>query len=212
MWKKFLTLMACVVVLACGSVNSAMAADAYKEGTHYQVRSEKVTKTKEIREFFSFWCGHCFAMQGDFDTIAKAFPKARFERNLVAALGGMMGPESQRAFVISQNLGIEDLFVKKLFERIHVDHEMTMEHRELVSFMASIGVPQDKFEREFNAFPVIGKVALLDKWAKDAGIEAVPELLVNGKYLVTMESVDTVDELIALIDYLLNKDNVPDAK
>ena len=68
----------------------------YEEGVNYEVRTDKLTPYKEIREFFSFWCGHCFALQGDFDRIKDAFPNARFERNPVAMLGGPMGPESQR--------------------------------------------------------------------------------------------------------------------
>ena len=59
---------------------------------------------------------------------------------------------------------------------------------------------------------MIGKVAQFDKWCQDINIEAVPEIVVNGKYLVTMESVETREQLIDLIGYLLNKDNVPDAK
>lgn len=210
MWKKLLTV-ACACLLSL-SVASAAESSDYKEGVNYQVRTDKLTATKEIREFFSFWCGHCFAMQQDFEAIAAAFPHARFERNPVAVLGGMMGPESQRALAVAQNLGVEDLFVHELFTSMHQKHQIPMSHQDLLAFMGSIGVSQDKFEREFNSFPVIGKVAQFDKWGKDINIEAVPEILVNGKYLVTMESVDTREELIDLIGYLLTKDNVPDAK
>ena len=109
-------------------------------------------------------------------------------------------------------MGIEDLYVKELFNQMHNEGNIPMSHEQMTQFMTSIGMPKDKFEREFNSFPVIGAVAQFDKWAKDADIDAVPEILVNGKYLVTMESVSDLQELIDLIGYLLEKDNVPDAK
>lgn len=211
MWKK-VAMWSCAVVASLFLSQVSMAADAkYVEGENYQVRTDKLTATKEIREFFSFWCGHCFSLQGDFDAIKKAFPNAKFERNPVMMLGGPMGPESQRAMAVATNMGIEDVFVHELFKRMHIDGKIPMNHGEIASFMTSIGVPQDKFEKEYNSFPVIGKVAQFDKWGKDINIEAVPEILVNGKYLVTMESVKDRNELIDLIGYLLELDNVPDA-
>ena len=201
MWKKLLVVAgACLMAFGVMTSASAAASTEYQEGVNYQVRSDKLTATKEIREFFSFWCGHCFAMQPDFDAIAATYPQARFERNPVSMLGGMMGPETQRAIAVAQNLGIEDLFVHELFQSMHMEHQIPMSHQDLVAFVAS------------NSFPVIGKVAQFDKWCQDINIEAVPEIVVNGKYLVTMESVETREQLIDLIGYLLNKDNVPDAK
>lgn len=213
MWKKLLAV-TCACLMSWGVASSASAAESskYQEDVHYQVRTDKLTANKEIREFFSFWCGHCFSLQGDFDAIAKAYPHARFERNPVAVLGGMMGPETQRAVAVAQNLGIEDLFVHELFTAMHTKHQIPMSHQELSVFMTTLGVSQDKFEREFNSFPVVGKVAQFDKWSNDINLEAVPEILVNGKYLVTMESVNTREELIDLVGFLLTKDNVPDAK
>lgn len=210
MFKKFIT--ACAVLVSVLSINNNALAAEYKEGVNYQVRGTALTPHKEIREFFSFWCGHCFSLQGDFDQIEQTYPKAQFVRNPVSMLGGHMGPESQRALVVAQNMGIEDLYVKELFKQMHLEGNIPMSHEQLTTFMTSIGVAKDKFEREFNSFPVIGRVAQLDKWAKDADIDAVPEILVNGKYLVTMESVNNQQELIDLIGYLLEKDNVPDAK
>lgn len=211
MFKKLLAL----GVAACAAVvfsTSALAADAkYEEGVNYQVRTDKLTPVKEIREFFSFWCGHCFALQESFDNIAKAYPEAAFERNPVYMLGGRMGVESQRAMAVATNLGMQDLFVKELFKRMHVDGKVPMSHEEMADFMASIGIAKNKYEKEYMSFPIQGIVAKYDKWGKDINIEAVPEILINGKYLVTMESVKDEKEMIDLIGYLLDKDGLPDA-
>ena len=211
MWKKVAALMGSVI-FGLSVSTASLAADApYEEGVNYEVRTDKLTPYKEIREFFSFWCGHCFALQGDFDRIKDAFPNAKFERNPVAMLGGPMGPESQRAIAVAQNLGFEDIFVNYLFTQMHQAGNIPMSHADMVAIAVGSGIPQTRFEQEYNSFPIIGKVAQFDRWGQDINIEAVPEILVNGKYLVTMESVENVDQMIDLIGYLLEKDNLPDA-
>lgn len=212
MFKKLLAI-GFAAVTAISILNTAVAADAkYKEGVNYQVRAEKLTEVKEIREFFSFWCGHCFSLQETFDNLEKAYPNAEFVRNPVAMLGGPMGPESQRALVVAKNLGMEDIFVKELFKSMHTDGKIPMSHAEMADFMATVGIAKSKYEKEYISFPVMGAVAKFDKWAKDINIDAVPEILINGKYLVTMESVQDEKDLFNLIGYLLEKDGVKDAK
>lgn len=211
MWKKILAPLF-VVMAAFVFTQQAAAAAEFKEGVHYQVKTDKLTPKKEIREFFSFWCGHCFHLQKDFASIKAAFPKAAFELNPVSMMGGNMGPESQFGLVIAQNLGLEEIYVKELFKSMHEDGNIPRTHADMVAFANKIGIPSNKFEQEYKSFIVAGKVSRMDKWAEQAGIEAVPEILVNGKYLVTMESVDDVEGLKQIIAYLLDKDNVPDAK
>ena len=208
MIKKFLV---SILVIAGFLSCQVQAADAFKEGVNYKVIAQTATPHKEIREFFSFWCGHCYSLQGDFDAIKKAFPNAAFERNPVSMLGGPMGPESQRALAVAANLGFEDIFVETLFREMHQNGNIPLSHADMVAIAVASGIPQTRFEQEYNTFPIIGRVAQYDRWGQDINIEAVPELLVNGKYLVTMESVENLEQLTALIGYLLEKDNLPDA-
>lgn len=211
MWKKVAALISSVALGLSVSTISLAAETTYEEGVNYEVRTDKLTPTKEIREFFSFWCGHCYALQGDFERLKEAFPQAAFERNPVSMLGGPMGPESQRALAVASNLGFEDIFVDYLFNEMHQKGNIPMSHADMVAIAVASGIPKTRFEQEYNTFPIIGKVAQYDRWGQDINIEAVPEILVNGKYLVTMESVDNVDQLIDLVGYLLNKDELPDA-
>ena len=98
-----------------------------------------------------------------------------------------------------------------LFTQMHQAGNIPMSHADMVAIAVGSGIPQTRFEQEYNSFPIIGKVAQFDRWGQDINIEAVPEILVNGKYLVTMESVENVEQMIDLIGYLLEKDNLPDA-
>lgn len=208
MFKKLLVVGAVAFSLVIGSASSAFAAD-YKEGVNYVVKGDTLTKTKEIREYFSYWCSHCFALQPTFEKVRDAFPEANFVRNPVEMLGGPMAIESQRATVIANNMGLEDQFVKELFDQMHVKGNIPQSREEMAAIAAKVGIPTSTYNKEVNSFVVLGRVADFTKWNKHIDIEAVPEILVNGKYLVTMESVNNDQELIDLIRYLLNKDKLP---
>lgn len=184
-----------------------MAAD-YEEGVHYEVRADKPSANKEIREFFSFWCGHCFAMQPMFHRIEERFAgKAQFVRNPVSVMGGPMGPESQHAFAVAKMLSLDDEFTAELFKEMHQENNIPGSHAEMVAVLGRVGIPASKAEQEYISFPVKAMVAGFDKSMDDLGIEAVPEIVVNGKYLTKMESVNSEEEFIDLIAYLLDKDD-----
>lgn len=186
-------------------LNAAHAAVEYKEGEHYKVCAESITAKPEIREFFSFWCGHCFAMQPTFKKIEETYQgKAQFIQNPVGLLGGMMGPESQRAFAAASLMGLQQEFTDRLFHDMHVNNKIPHSHADMAAFFArELGIPESKFERDYSAFPVAGMVAEYDRQVESHDLDAVPEILVNGKYLAVMESVDSDEALIDLIGYLL---------
>lgn len=207
MFKKLIIVGTLMMSLVLGSVSSY--ASDYKEGENYFVKGDTLTKTKEIREYFSYWCSHCFNLQPTFDKVHKAFPEANFARNPVEMLGGPMAIESQRATVIAANMGLEDEFVKELFNEMHVKGNIPQNREQMAAIAAKVGIPTATYNKEVNSFVVLGRVADFTKWNKHIDIQAVPEILVNGKYLVNMESVSSDEELIDLIRYLINLDKLP---
>ncbi|MCR5536842.1 MAG: thiol:disulfide interchange protein DsbA/DsbL [Succinivibrio sp.] len=192
--------------VASGSPEVAQKAKNYVLGTDYEIRAEEKTAKPEIREFFSFWCGHCFSLSEPFDMVARHFAdQAEFIRNPVGILGGEMGAESQRAYVIAKNHGLEQEFYNELMKRIHLDDAIPQEHEDLVKMFESLGIEESKFNQEFNSFPVQGQQSEYEKLCEKYKLEAVPELMVNGKYYIHMEKLDTVQDLIDIISFLLTQ-------
>lgn len=193
--------------LLCVSQGVQAAEASFEEGVHYEARTEMKSAAPEIREFFSFWCGHCFAMQGTFERVAETFKdQAVFVRNPVSLMGGAMGPESQQAFAVAKLAGLEDLFVHELFNRMHVEGEIPHSRRDFVHLFEELGLSASKFERDRNSFPVAGMVAEFDTETDRLQIDAVPEIVVNGKYVVKMSAVDNEEDFIKLIGYVLTLD------
>lgn len=200
---KFLGKAFALLVLSIFFISSAQARD-YKEGLDYEIRATNKTVEPEIREFFSFFCSHCFAMEKPFSQMAEFFKgKAKFIVNPVGLIGGDVGVESQKAYAVAINLEIEDELKEELFNRIHVKQDIPEDHDYFAELFESLGVPSEKYEQIYNSFVTQAKVAEYDRHTKEMKIDAVPEIVVNGKYLVKTDNLESIEDYEAIVSYLL---------
>ena len=200
---KFLGKAFALLVLSIFFISSAQARD-YKEGLDYEIRATNKTVEPEIREFFSFFCSHCFAMEKPFSQMAEFFKgKAKFIVNPVGLIGGDVGVESQKAYAVAINLEIEDELKEELFNRIHVKQDIPEDHDYFAELFESLGVPSEKYEQIYNSFVTQAKVAEYDRHTKEMKIDAVPEIVVNGKYLVKTDNLESIEDYKSIVAYLL---------
>ena len=200
---KFLGKAFALLVLSIFFISSAQARD-YKEGLDYEIRATNKTVEPEIREFFSFFCSHCFAMEKPFSQMAEFFKgKAKFIVNPVGLIGGDVGVESQKAYAVAINLEIEDELKEELFNRIHVKQDIPEDHDYFAELFVSLGVPSEKYEQIYNSFVTQAKVAEYDRHTKEMKIDAVPEIVVNGKYLVKTDNLESIEDYESIVSYLL---------
>lgn len=200
---KFLGKAFALLVLSIFFISSAQARD-YKEGLDYEIRATNKTVEPEIREFFSFFCSHCFAMEKPFSQMEEFFKgKAKFIVNPVGLIGGDVGVESQKAYAVAINLEIEDELKEELFNRIHVKQDIPEDHDYFAELFESLGVPSEKYEQIYNSFVTQAKVAEYDRHTKEMKIDAVPEIVVNGKYLVKTDNLESIEDYESIVSYLL---------
>lgn len=200
---KFLGKAFALLVLSIFFISSAQARD-YKEGLDYEIRATNKTVEPEIREFFSFFCSHCFEMEKPFSQMAEFFKgKAKFIVNPVGLIGGDVGVESQKAYAVAINLEIEDELKEELFNRIHVKQDIPEDHDYFAELFESLGVPSEKYEQIYNSFVTQAKVAEYDRHTKEMKIDAVPEIVVNGKYLVKTDNLESIEDYESIVSYLL---------
>lgn len=191
-------------LLVCVFFANSVSAKEYKLGTDYKIVTENITTTPQIREFFSFFCSHCFALDPSFNEIKKAFEgKAEYIYNPVGIIGGDVGVETQRAYAVALNIGISEELREELFERIHVKEQYPEDPSYFADLFESLGVSKDRYEQESKSFITAAKISEFDRYTKEYGIEAVPEIVVNGKYLAMTDNIDTAEQYIDLIKYLL---------
>lgn len=191
------------LVLSALCVFEAQARD-YVEGKDYEIRNPNRTVEPEVREFFSFFCSHCFMMQEHFAKMQESLKgKAKFVYNPIGMLGGQMGVDTQKAYAVAYSLGLEEEFKTELFTRIHTKDERPEGEPYYADLFESLGVNKEDFSRLYASFITQGKVSEYDRYTELLKIQAVPEIVVNGKYLVLTENLESVDDYISIVNYLL---------
>ncbi len=202
--KQYLVALFAAFLLLFSHISFATTEPRFVEVRDYVVATQTRTEKNEIREFYSYWCGHCFGMQGVFKELAEHVKgRAELVRNPVGLLGGPMGEKSVFAYAVAKILSVEDEFNALLFKNIHEKNEIPRSNEDFVEIFKSLGIPENLYQKELSAFPTVALVAEYNKWTEKSGIEAVPEILINGKYLAKLDYIESVEDFNDLIDYLL---------
>ncbi|ANQ27713.1 thiol:disulfide interchange protein [Vibrio natriegens] len=182
---------------------SAQAAQ-FNEGEHYKVLDLEASNKPVVTEFFSFYCPHCNSFEPIIQQLKKQLPEGvKLQKNHVSFMGGSMGPSMSKAFATMVALKVEDKMVPVMFNRIHNLRKAPRDDAELRQIFLDEGVDEKKFDSAFKGFAVDSMVRRMDKQFEDSGLKGVPAVIVNNKYLVQAQSIKTMDEYFALVNYLL---------
>ncbi len=181
-------------------------ADQFKEGTHYTVVSQVGTAEPEVREFFSFLCGHCYNWEPIAHELPKTLPAGTaFNRTHVEFVGRDIGPYYSQAFAIAYVLGVTDTLVPAIFEQVQVKKRYASSIDELKQLFVDNGVKPEAFDSAANSFPVSTMVAQMRKQTTDSKITGVPSFIVNGKYKINMKEMKSLDMFNEVVKYLIAK-------
>ncbi|MCF1428981.1 MAG: thiol:disulfide interchange protein DsbA/DsbL [Shewanella sp.] len=201
--KKTMLLVAALLMLPLMS-----NATDFKEGVHYKVINPGPGSAKpEITEFFSFYCGHCFNFQKNVvPVIKKTLPKGvTFDQTHVEFLGGPMGELMSQAYAIAKQLGVLDKIEPALFSAIHEKRQSFNKLDDIRNLFIANGVSGKDFDAAANSFMVNSQVAKMRKDTENAGIQGVPSLVVNGKYLVMTNNIKSYQDMLDIAYYLAQK-------
>jgi thiol:disulfide interchange protein DsbA len=198
------------------SVNAAAA--KYTEGEQYTKVNETVTKKKEVREYFSVYCGHCFKFEPIMHNLKKALPAdASFERNHVDFLRGASPKIQQmitKSIVVAEQLGDADKLVGAVFNYIHVQRAVITSEKDLRNIFVLNGADGDKFDKLMKSFSVNSQAKAMKKYQESMtakrALTGVPTIIVNGKYKVDASKLDKNNfeqDYQNLVKYLLELDS-----
>ena len=188
-------------------LSKPVLATEFNLGEHYEMVSTSATEQKQVMEFFSYFCPHCF----NFEPVAQQLKAAladdvSFKRAPVSFLGRDMGPELQRAYALAVALNIESTITPAIFNRIHTERSAPANRADVKTLFADYGVAADVFDNRINSMPVLTEVAGYDDLREALKITSVPTFVVNGKYMIKISSLKTQQQFNELVNYLLSLD------
>ncbi|WP_163935251.1 thiol:disulfide interchange protein DsbA/DsbL [Paraferrimonas sp. SM1919] len=185
----------------------AAALAQFKEGVHYEVLPTAATKTPEVKEFFSFYCGHCFSFEtGQLPKLkSKLGQNVKFEQSHVDFIRGNMGVEATKALLVARLTNVEKDFKKKFFQDIHIQRKPFNSVNDIKALFAEVGVDAKTFDGAYNSFMVDQGLRQMQLAQKQARLTGVPSFVVNGKYKVLNSGAKSWDEIHEIIQYLTTK-------
>jgi len=215
MMNKLLKSLLLMPLLAL-SVNAAAA--QYTEGEQYTKVNETVTKKKEVREYFSVYCGHCFKFEPIMHNLKKSLPEdASFERNHVDFLRAASPKIQQmitKATVVAEQLGDSDKLIGAVFNYIHVQRAVITTEKDLRNIFVLNGADGDKFDKLMKSFSVNSQAKSMKKYQENMTakrvLTGVPTIIVNGKYKIDPAKLDRNNfeqDYQNLVKYLLELDS-----
>jgi thiol:disulfide interchange protein DsbA len=213
-------------------VTSAASAQAAKwvAGRHYAVipaQRTQVPKGKvEVLEVFSYGCPACNTYRPWMKQIEKALPKNAQIAYLPASWNAAENwPVFQRAFLTAQSLGIADKTHDAIYDLIWTTGELSVVDRATGRLKRNLPTIEDmarqyerltgtkaaQFVNASKSFAVDLKIRQADAQIKAMGIPGTPTLVVAGKYRIENNAVRTIEDTIALINFLVAKESAATA-
>jgi len=162
----------------------------------------------EVLEFFWFGCPHCYAFEPAINTWAESKPDyVDFVRE-APPLNPSWEAHS-RAFYAAEALQITDGFFDEMFNRIHKDRKPMRNPKNIGKFVESLdlGVDRDTFMKAMNSFAVKTALDRSMVRAQQSGINSVPSVVINGKYLTGNSIAGSHEGIIDAINTLTEQEH-----
>lgn len=202
-----------IALSALFAVNStALAADPV-EGKEYISVKQAPSAQKEVLEFFSFYCPHCYDFELTYKIPSQIKAKLPEGAKLVQYHVNFLGRQSEhltRAWAFAMAQGVEDKVKTALFEGAQKDAFKSMDDIKAV-FVAN-GISATDFDNGINSFAVNGLVNKQVQAAEDFKIQGVPAFFVNEQYQMNLEGFsdskstnDFIQRYVDAVTFLIRK-------
>ena len=161
-------------------------------------------KKIEVIEFFSYGCPHC----GEFEPILEGWLKTlpadvQFRRIPVVFQDRWIALAKE--FYTLEALGEEPRMSPEMFVAIHAKGIDLSNDKKFFDWAASKGLDRKKVEDMYNSFAIAGKLNRARQQAQAYGVQSVPLIIVDGKFIISTEKVGTHTAMLPIMDALIIK-------
>lgn len=169
-------------------------------GKEYIEVRQAPSAQKEVLEFFSFYCPHCYDFELSYkipSKIKESLPEGAVLKQYHVDFLGRQSEALTRAWALAMAIGVEEQVKTALFEGAQKDAFKSMSDIREV-FLAN-GVSAEQFDNGINSFAVNGLVNKQKQAAEAFNIRGVPTFFVNEQYQINAEGfsdVKTYDDFV----------------
>lgn len=204
------------LVAALFMAPALVAQTAYEEGVHYDVISEQKTAKPEVKEFFSYYCPACNAIDPVVQSVVKTLPEGTSFKKYHVDFMGAASAEIQRtlsaALVLAKTQGKGDEVNKAFFNHIHKDRKAFANESEIRDVVIAAGIDGATYDKQINNFMVKTQVNLMQKeqnaLSKSRVLSGVPTFIVNGRFKINTSKLNQANleqDFKNLVNFLLQQ-------
>lgn len=214
MWKAFAS--AALLTLASWTASAAN----FVAGVHYEIIADQPTATPEIREFFSFYCPHCYhfepVLHKALGNVPSNTPVVKNHVDFMSFAPAATQTAMTRAYVAAAKLGKGPEAVNALFNAIHQERKRPANADEVRAIVLSTGLEPKQFDATLHSAevnktvddmlfqqsfwsnkelkpsnPMLSMMMQQQSQERQPVLAGVPMLIVNGKYRINLAALDS---------------------
>lgn len=190
-----------MVLAMFGTAHAAVMAG--KEYTQLNPpRPTETGKKIEVIEFFYYGCPHCFNLEPNLEAWRKKLPADVSFRRVPGVFRDSWMPLT-RLYYAYEALGLVDKLHADTFNAIHVDNIDLGTDKAIIDWVVKHGVDRNKFTAAFNSFAVQNKAQRARVMTQQYGVQGVPTLVVDGKFMTSSGQAGGHDNVMAAVDELI---------
>lgn len=187
---------------------AGITADPAEEGKEFKrIATPLVVETGkkiEIVEFFWYRCPHCSQLEPALSAWAKKLP-ADVKLRPVPAVFNDQWLAGAKIHATLMEMGVLDKLHSKVFEAYHKENLNLNDEAKLSDWVKKQGLDEAKFFSIYRSFSTQTQAMKGGQAARSAGIDGVPALVVDGKYLTSVSMALTEERLFEVLDQLVQR-------
>jgi len=161
----------------------------------------------EVVELFWYTCPHCYYFEDYLAPWKKNLPEDVVFVQVPAVFSSGRGRELAQIFYTAKALGVFDKVHKPIFSAIHSEKKrLNSVNAFYAIFEKEASVSKDDFVKTLNSFSVDMQVRNAQRLTTKYGINAVPSIIVQGKYRMTSDMTDGYENMLKVINNLLDSE------
>lgn len=206
MLTKFKYLLTLVALVFTFNVYAA----EYSPGNGYTLLENPVAVMADgkihVEEAFWYGCPHCNDLEKSVTPWRKTLA-SDVEVTGVPAQFGRAWIAHAQLYYTADVLGVLDQVHGAIFNAFHRDNQRLLNAKEQRKFMQDYAKVDPKdFDKAYESFTVRSRMKQADQRIKAFGINGVPAMIVQGKYVVDASSANGQRNILKVVDFLIEKE------
>jgi thiol:disulfide interchange protein DsbA len=159
----------------------------------------------EVLEFFWYGCPHCYAFLPALTEWKKGLPADVVYRRVPAQFRPDWIQHARLYFTL-EALGEAERLHRKCFDTVHLERVFLLDEAQMVEWAVKNGIDRAKFTETLRSQPVTDQMAVALKELDAYGIDGVPAMAVNGRFVTAPSIVGSHEGCLQVVEYLVGQE------